>query len=70
MLCPYCNKEMRDGYIQGARGVIFSEDVKLFFVTKNPFSKKDVTVAGMWEGPSPAHYCDLCECLIWKKNEE
>lgn len=69
MICPYCNGEMRDGYIQGARGVIFSEEAKLFFITKNPFSKKDVTVAGMWEISSPAHYCDKCECLIWKKNE-
>ena len=67
MICPYCNNEMREGYIQGARGVVFSEDEKLLFVAKNPFSKKDVQICGMLGYTSPAHYCDNCNCLIWKK---
>lgn len=32
MKCPFCNGEMRHGYIQGARGVIFSERIKKVIV--------------------------------------
>ena len=68
MNCPYCGKPMRRGYIQGARGVIFSEWEKVLFITKNPFSKKDKTITGVFETASPALYCDDCDCLLWKKN--
>ena len=68
MNCPYCGKPMRCGYVQGARGVIFSEWEKVLFVTKNPFSKKDKTITGMFETASPALYCDDCDCLLWKKD--
>lgn len=67
MKCPDCGKPMRAGYIQGARGVLFSEHDKTLFVVKNPFSKKDKTIAGVWECASPAFYCDDCDCLVWKK---
>ena len=33
MNCPYCGKPMRRGYVQGARGVIFSEWEKVLFIT-------------------------------------
>ena len=68
MNCPYCNDEMREGYVQGARGVIFSEYEKLLFVVKNPFSKSDIRITDAFEYTSPAFYCDKCECMIWKKH--
>ena len=67
MICPYCSEEMRSGYVQGARGVIFSEYEKVVFVVKNPFSKKDVKITGTFEYTSPAFYCDNCQMMIWKK---
>ena len=70
MKCPYCNNEMREGYIQGARGVIFSEEEKMLFIAKNPFNKKDIKICSMWEWASPAHFCDKCNCLIWKKENK
>ena len=60
---------MQKGYLQGARGVIFSEYEKVLFVVKNPFSKKDKTIVSAWTGcASPAYYCDDCDCMVWKKD--
>lgn len=68
MKCPYCSAEMRAGYVQGARGVIFSEEEKVMFVIKNPFSRKDKTIADAFTCAAPAFYCDACDCMIWKQN--
>ena len=60
---------MRKGYLQGARGVIFSEHEKVLFVVKNPFSKKDKAIVSGWASTaSPAYYCDDCDCMVWKKD--
>ena len=67
MKCPYCNGEMRQGYVQGARGVLFSEDEKSILVVKTPFSKKDKRITDFMSCASPAFYCDTCDCMIWKK---
>ncbi len=68
MKCPYCDKEMENGFIQGAKGVFFSPDQKFLWIWKNPWNKKDVKITDtMWETSSPACYCYDCECLIWKK---
>ena len=69
MNCPYCKGKMRAGYVQGARGVIFSEQEKALFVVKNPFKKTDKSITdSLFECASPAFYCDKCDCMIWKKN--
>ncbi len=70
MKCPYCGKDMEDGFIQGARGVLFSPYEKVVLILKNPFSKRDVKLTNFLESSSPAFYCYDCECLIWKKNSE
>ena len=68
MKCPYCDREMEKGFIQGARGVLFSPDEKMLFYT---ISKKDIKITGsIFELASPAHYCYNCDCLIWKKNPD
>lgn len=67
MKCPYCDSDMTAGYIQGARGVIFSEEEKIMFYVKNPFNKKDRKLADSLDCASPAFYCYECECLVWKK---
>ncbi|MCQ2771112.1 MAG: PF20097 family protein [Clostridia bacterium] len=70
MNCPCCNKEMEEGVIQGARGVIFTQSEKVFFITRNVFNKKDRTIVGGFvEMSSPAYYCYDCECMVWKKQE-
>ena len=68
MKCPFCNGEMRPGYIQGARGVIFSERIKAVLIAKNPFNDKDKRIADSFSCSSPAFYCDTCDCLVWKKD--
>ena len=68
MKCPYCEKEMDEGYIQGGQGVLFSPNEKVIFVLKNPFSKKDVKITGLFDNSARAFYCYPCECLIWKKS--
>ena len=71
MKCPYCDKEMEKGFIQGARGVLFSPEEKMLIYIKNLFSKKDINITGsIFELTSPAHYCYDCDCLIWKKNPD
>lgn len=67
MKCPYCNEEMRTGYIQGAQGIIFSERKKVLFIVKNPFNDKDKNILEGVFCASPAFYCDACDCLVWKK---
>ncbi len=58
---------MEDGFIQGARGVLFSPDEKIVFILKNLFSERDVRITGPFEHASPAYFCYACECLVWKK---
>lgn len=68
--CPICNKEMEEGYIQGARGVLFSPDIKQFLISKSPFSEKDIKITNsIFSCHSPAYYCYDCDCLVWKKGE-
>lgn len=64
MECPYCKKEMREGYIQGARGVFFSERERILFFRAHRREKDVVIAGGFWECSAPAHYCDGCGCLI------
>ncbi len=69
MKCPYCNNEMRSGFVQGARGVFFSEEERfIFYISRK--SKNDIVIASGWQGCSAvAHYCDNCGVLISKKSD-
>ena len=66
--CPCCGEEMRAGYIQSARSIIFSDYEKALFIVKSPFNKEDRRVTDMLAPASPAFYCDACDSLVWKKN--
>lgn len=70
MTCPYCGKEMRAGYVQGARGVFFSERERTVFF--NPHRReRDVVIASARDGCSaPAQYCDGCRLLLAKTEGE
>lgn len=71
MKCPYCDEEMRSGYIQGGSGVFFTEKKRRLFIKKRTFHTADKTIALWWNGcASPAFYCDTCESLVWKKGSE
>lgn len=62
-------KRNAGGYIQGARGVFFSERERSLFFRAHR-REKDVVVAGFLECSAPAHYCDECRCLIAFKERE
>ncbi len=71
MECPYCKNEMRKGFVQSAREIFFSERERVLFYRSHPKLEKDIRIANLWnEYAAPAHYCDACQCLIVKKDEE
>lgn len=76
MKCPFCGKEMRVGYLQGFKGVGFSEKIHnslALWMFKGDFGKKTKD----WTPCTPrgynhitAYYCDDCECVLSKKSIE
>jgi hypothetical protein len=69
MICPYCGKEMREGFVQGARGVIFSEERKSICILPSK-AMKDIDITGFWKTAAPANYCDDCRILLAKVEEK
>ena len=65
MKCPYCNEDMKMGYIQSARPMFWGEKKRKLFwfprreeeveITKNP-----------WDNSAEAYYCAKCENVIIK----
>lgn len=64
MLCPYCGKEMRKGYIQAASHIIFSE--KKHLLKLYPSNAQDIQIAEQTLVPAAvsAYYCTRCEMFI------
>lgn len=64
MRCPYCNNEMKDGYVQSARQIFFTvKPHKIFFVG----SQDDETILSNYNLTSPtvkAYRCKKCEKVI------
>ncbi|MBO5969047.1 MAG: hypothetical protein J6S14_11185 [Clostridia bacterium] len=64
MKCPYCNKEMKKGYVQSARPIIWGLYKKklLFSATQST----DFTVSnGYWNGCfAEAYHCPKCKKII------
>ncbi|MFR4218083.1 MAG: PF20097 family protein [[Clostridium] innocuum] len=56
MLCPYCGKEMRKGYIQAASYIIFSEKTPVKAYSSNA---QDIQIAEQTLVPAAvsAYYC-------------
>lgn len=64
MDCPYCGKQMTSGYLQSARGIIWSQEKKkaLFKATK----PGDIEVSeGFWNGCfAPSYRCWSCALIL------
>lgn len=66
MNCPYCNKEMKDGFLNTKGGLIFSKDK--FLVNELPHrSKSDITFLPFTRRSHDACYCENCGCCIIRK---
>ena len=64
MKCPWCNKEMTEGYINSARQVVFSKDANedFFYIA----SKENITLTQHnWTRPSSkAYHCENCKKVV------
>jgi hypothetical protein len=65
MKCPYCDKEMIPGYLQGPRGVFWTDKAKNFFFFPRE-TKGDIVIAGTWGRSSGdnAYLCRSCGKII------
>ena len=63
MKCPYCNHEMRAGFINTGR-------TRMFFSTKDRWDtmKKsdDIVLRKQWHKTGPSFYCENCNIIITK----
>lgn len=64
MLCPWCGREMEEGFLQSSRKVIFSEEVKDTLVLA--LREGDVTLTKhFWSTPrAPARHCARCKRVV------
>lgn len=64
MLCPWCDQEMKEGFLQSSRGVIFSEEVKEGVVLA--LREGDVKLTKhLWSTPrAPAWHCAGCRRVV------
>ena len=64
MLCPWCNQEMAEGYLQSSRKVIFAPEVKEGFVLA--WKEGEVTVTKhFWSTPkATAWHCAGCKRVV------
>ncbi len=65
MTCPYCNAEMKQGFVQSDRFIIFGEDKKGIF--KAPKEGKDEFYIGyrdLFGAYKDACYCATCKKVI------
>lgn len=63
MTCPFCGKEMEEGYLQSARPIVWAEDEKAFFPSV-AFGKKDVSVTGMLDTVQKSYLCRTCNKIV------
>ncbi len=63
MNCPYCNEEMKIGYIQSARPIFWGEEKhKLFF---SPRGNEEFTISeSFWDCTAEAFYCAQCGKVV------
>jgi hypothetical protein len=63
MICPYCNQEMRPGYINTGR-------TRMLFGTKARLSSEqkpdDILLRRLFQKSLPSFYCKNCNILITK----
>ena len=63
MLCPYCRQEMAEGYLQSARTMFFTPEIKELFISPG---KADTTISkNNWTTPNAkAWHCKQCRKII------
>jgi hypothetical protein len=62
MKCPYCGKEMKPGYLQTTRRVIFTEKPRELFFW--PWKKDQTVIRRFFAAPNPAFHCPGCKKVI------
>ena len=64
MLCPWCNQEMKQGFLQSSRGVIFAPEVKEGVVLA--LEEEDVKLTKrFWSTPRAlAWHCAGCKRVV------
>jgi hypothetical protein len=63
MICPYCNQEMRPGYLNTGR-------TRILFSTKDRWDTEpkqdDILLRRLWRKTGPSFYCKNCNLIITK----
>lgn len=69
MLCPYCGKEMKTGFLQAASNILFSE--KKHILHMRPSNEQDILLArqSMYPAAVTAHYCEDCHKFIIENDD-
>lgn len=70
MNCPFCGKEIRDGYIQSARRIFFLERERTVLFNPHKVERDVPVTGGFFNLSAPARYYDDCRCLFVKTDEE
>lgn len=65
MKCPYCDSDMEPGYMQGPKGVFWTDEGRNFFSYPRE-TKGDIVIAGKWARSSgrDAYLCKNCNKII------
>ena len=67
MVCPYCNTEMKEGYIQSSGLVFWGEKKhKFIFIPEEALGEVSVTVPNFTGTSAKSDYCPKCEVIISK----
>lgn len=67
MKCPYCNQEMRPGFINSGR-------TRMLFSTKDRWDTvvkpDDIVIRKQWHKTGPSFYCQNCNIILTKLNKD
>lgn len=66
MICPYCNREMTEGYLSSSRSITFRTNKKLEYSSKEFFYVSKGFLHGCF---AEANYCEGCDTIVFKAKE-
>ena len=65
MLCPWCNQEMVEGFLQSGRGAIFAQEIKEGSVLARKEGEVNLLTFHFWTAPrAPAWHCARCKRVV------
>lgn len=66
MTCPYCGSEMKNGYLQSSRVIVWSSEILYFtIVPKGGGDFRASKEAGVWGAHNlRSNFCEECNILI------